>query len=249
VAGQYHTLYDGYGHSPAQKLHYASSAALLGGDLLLAGAYDMLHTSQLPMKAKLDALDLLRQAVFVVAGGELLDTEAAFVPPTADESLRIAQLKTSHYSFVTTLQMGAVLAGASAEVIHTLGQAGEAIGIAYQLADDLLGMFGNERITGKTTAGDLVEGKRTYLVERGLALTDTNGRKKLQAALGNPKATRKMQQAAKAVLVDSGAKAETEAMMVRKQTEATLLLTNIPLQDEARSSLTALFAKLAWREA
>ena len=74
------------------------------------------------------------------------------------------RLKTAVYSFEGPLQAGAVLAGAPEETVATLADFGREIGIAYQLVDDLLGVFGSEAETGKTTIGDLREGKRTVII-------------------------------------------------------------------------------------
>lgn len=249
VAGQYRTIYADHTADPLTTVHYAHSAALLGGDLLLAGAHDMLRASQLPAELRLAALELLSRAIFVVAGGELLDTEAAFVPQRPGASLRIAELKTAHYSFVTSMRMGALLAAASDTVMDTLERAGTAIGVAFQLADDLLGMFGDERVTGKSVAGDLTEGKYTYLIEQGLELSDAAGRKTLRAALGNPDVSDAMRQEAKALLVSSGAKAATEAMMDSKQAEALRLIDTVPFSVAARTQLQTLFSALVWRDA
>jgi geranylgeranyl diphosphate synthase type II len=74
------------------------------------------------------------------------------------------RLKTAVYSFECPLQAGAVLAGAPEPVVVALGVFGREVGIAYQIVDDLLGVFGLEAETGKTTIGDLREGKRTVLI-------------------------------------------------------------------------------------
>jgi geranylgeranyl diphosphate synthase type II len=84
--------------------------------------------------------------------------------PRVDDILTMERLKTAVYSFECPLQAGAILAGASEEVVATLGDFGREIGIAYQIVDDLLGVFGLEAETGKTTIGDLREGKRTVLI-------------------------------------------------------------------------------------
>jgi geranylgeranyl pyrophosphate synthase len=249
IAGQYRSMYAANVSDEVQNSHYSDSAALLAGDLLLAGAYRMLHQSALPSIQKLAALELLSQAVFVVAGGELLDTEAAFTAPEQGNSLRIAQLKTAHYSFTTTLQMGALLAGAPASLMDTLARAGDAIGIAFQLADDLLGMFGDSQTTGKSVAGDLLEGKRTYLIERALALTDGADHAMLLAMLGNAEATEADIQATKMILIECGAKSDTQAMMVKCQAEALDLIKSMPCSAEVLAELETLFDTLIWREA
>ena len=72
--------------------------------------------------------------------------------------------KTSAYSFALPLQAGAVLAGADEQTIDRLGEAGRALGVAFQLADDVIGVFGDPRHSGKSTTNDLRTGKQTPLL-------------------------------------------------------------------------------------
>ncbi len=79
--------------------------------------------------------------------------------------MTIAEQKTASYSFVSPLTMGAILAGASEDQRDLLKHFGTSIGIAYQLRDDIIGIFGNEEVTGKSSEGDIKEGKRTLLID------------------------------------------------------------------------------------
>src|SRR5690606_7703949 len=100
------------------------------------------------------------------AAGELIDVDfsTAVDMPRVDDILDMERFKTAVYSFESPLMAGAVLAGAGEDVITTLGDFGREIGIAYQVVDDVLGVFGEETQTGKTTIGDLREGKRTVMI-------------------------------------------------------------------------------------
>jgi geranylgeranyl diphosphate synthase type II len=111
-------------------------------------------------------LEVMDDALFASAAGELIDVDFSIAAdvPRVDDILTMERLKTAVYSFECPLQAGAILAGASEDVILTLGDFGREIGIAYQLVDDLLGVFGQEAETGKTTIGDLREGKRTVMI-------------------------------------------------------------------------------------
>ena len=95
----------------------------------------------------------------------------------------MVRLKTAVYPFECPLQAGAILAGASDAVVATLGDFGREIGIAFQLVDDLLGVFGAESLTGKTTLGDLREGKRTVLIAYA---TMRDGWAEFEGDFGNP---------------------------------------------------------------
>ena len=249
VAGRYQQTYGSYLTQADRTTHYANSAALLAGDLLLAGSYELIHTSRLTAERKARALSLLDEAVFVVGGGELLDTEAPFTGDDSADSLVVARLKTAQYSFVTPLTIGAVLAGAAEQDITHLRQAGEALGIAFQLTDDLLGIFGDEAVTGKSTKSDLREGKRTYLVERALELATKPEQERLLAVLGDPAITGADEQAVRDILIRCGAKAATEALVDEECEQALQKLEGAGLSTAARRGFTQLVHDLARRQA
>jgi geranylgeranyl diphosphate synthase type II len=143
--------------------HRGMSVAVVAGDLALAGAYRLIERCPVTEPVRSRLAEILDDAVFASAAGELIDVDLSLgsTKPTVDEVLEMERLKTAVYSFEKPLQAGAVLAGASDELVALLGEIGTNLGIAYQIVDDLLGVFGDERRTGKTTLGDLREGKRT----------------------------------------------------------------------------------------
>jgi geranylgeranyl diphosphate synthase type II len=157
--------------------HRGMSAAVIAGDLALTGASRLLL--QVPCDGPVQArlLDLLDEAVFVSAGGEMIDVELSLSDdlPTVDEILAMERAKTAVYSFEAPLQAGAVLAEAPEAVVRALGEFGREVGVAYQVVDDLLGVFGTQSDTGKTTLGDLREGKRTVLVAHAATTDDWFG--------------------------------------------------------------------------
>ncbi len=149
-----------------ERRRRAEHAALLVGDLLVGEAYGLTDD--------LDGIDpkvmgrtrrLFRTAMRTVVGGQLHDAEAPFMGDQAVSPRVIAHDKTAHYTFVTPLLVGATLAQAPDEELEKLQSIGEKTGIAYQLRDDILGVFGNPTVTGKSADGDLREGKRTLLSE------------------------------------------------------------------------------------
>ena len=159
-AGKYTQLKD------EDRLHYANAAAMLGGDLLLSSAYEVINTSAADAELKKEATLLLARSMFEVGGGELLDSESTFRDHGEGSELTIANYKTASYSFKGPLLTGALLARASAEQQQLLGEFALQIGIAYQLTDDMLGVFGDTTVMGKTTLGDIREGKKTFLIHQ-----------------------------------------------------------------------------------
>lgn len=166
VSGRYRDIATTAGISLPLAEHRGMSVAVIAGDLALAGAYRLVHECGADDLTRGRLVELLDDAVSASAAGEYADVDFSLQPtmPTVDEVAEMERLKTAWYSFEAPLQAGAVLAGAPLGTIDALGAVGRNIGIAYQIVDDVLGVFGEEDVTGKSAIGDLREGKRTVLI-------------------------------------------------------------------------------------
>lgn len=149
----------------AQATHYANSAGILAGDLLLSEAYNQLQNSKFDAETKLKMINQLTKSVFEVVGGELLDVEAAFVTNKNFNPMKIYRYKTASYSFMGPLLTGAYCAEVDEDTLVTLESFAELAGIAFQIQDDILGVLGDADKTGKSTTTDLREGKETLLID------------------------------------------------------------------------------------
>ncbi|MFC7762384.1 polyprenyl synthetase family protein [Catellatospora bangladeshensis] len=122
--------------------------------------------------------------------GEYLEVVAQamadFGPGAPARAARVVQLKTGRYSVVRPLQIGATLAGAPDAVLDGLAAYGEPLGEAFQLRDDVLGVFGDPARTGKSTLDDLRQGKPTQLLAEAYARADVRSRAVLSAHVGDP---------------------------------------------------------------
>lgn len=166
VAGRFTERALAHGAVGAQADVWAAAAAILAGDLALSEAHRAL--AMLPIERELRGrlLDLLDRAVFVSAAGELADVTntASKMPLSVAQVIATLEHKTAVYSFEAPLQAGAMLAGASVEAIRVLGLFGRLVGVAFQVTDDILGVFGDPARTGKSVVSDLREGKQTALI-------------------------------------------------------------------------------------
>ena len=192
---------------------------------------------------------MLAQSMFDVVGGELLDSEASILPYTAGDALKIALYKTARYSFVTPLLTGATLAEASEEQKQIMRQYAEVLGIAYQLVDDLLSMFGTEQETGKPTLGDIREGKRTFMVECAMDTMSTSEKILFNQAFGNQQATAESISQAKGLLITCGAKAKAEQMIADYKAKAYQAVDSLALDVPAKDKLTQLVSIVTERKA
>jgi geranylgeranyl diphosphate synthase type II len=154
----------GVGEAPANA--WAEASAILAGDLLIHSAGAIVARLTVGAEQRSALLDLFDESVFVTAAGELADVAFATTVevPALAQVLAMTQWKTAHYSFQAPLVAGAILADASEETIQALSEFGRLVGIAFQLRDDLLGVFGSSATTGKSTISDLREAKVTPLI-------------------------------------------------------------------------------------
>lgn len=247
IAGTYKTIYLPFVDKPTERTHFAHSAAILGGDLMLSASHELIASSPLASHEKSIAQQLIARSIFEVAGGELLDTESSFVPYIDGQAVKIARYKTAGYSFEIPLMTGARIAGISDEYAVYLREFSHTLGIAFQLVDDLLGVFGEEEMTGKSTVSDITEGKRTYMVEQANAAMSAAEKKQFEQTFGNPDATISEIESAKQLLVSSGAKAMTEQEIKRYAKEARTALHRIKISEKYREEFEKLIAKVTER--
>lgn len=194
---------------------FGAAAAILLGDLALVWADDMLRGAGLPADAAARAVAPWEAMRTEVLGGQYLDV---FVQSTGDTSaraaLRIDRYKTAAYTVERPLHLGAAIAGAGPELVGRYRRFGADIGVAFQLRDDLLGVFGDPAVTGKPAGDDLREGKRTLLlalaVERAAARGTPAATDAIERAVGDPDLTDEHLDRVRGLLEELGAVAAVE---------------------------------------
>jgi geranylgeranyl diphosphate synthase, type II len=166
VSGTFHANAVAAGADPEGAQDLGRTAGILAGDLALAAAIRAVATCGASMEVVHRLLDLFDAALHTTAAGELADVRLSLGQAGASlsESLTMEEQKTSAYSFTLPLQAGAMLAGADVATVARLGEAGRVLGIAFQLLDDLLGVFGDPARTGKSATNDLRTRKQTPLL-------------------------------------------------------------------------------------
>ncbi|TSI19406.1 polyprenyl synthetase family protein [Brevibacterium aurantiacum] len=145
---------------------WGNATALLGGDLMLTLAHSLLARLDVDDAKRRAILDIFDDTVFQSAAGEHSDVWLSLHLEEArsQEVLEMAGQKTAVYSFQAPLLIAAVLAGANTALAEELAAIAVQIGVVYQLRDDVLGLFGDEQVTGKSNFSDLREGKETLLI-------------------------------------------------------------------------------------
>jgi geranylgeranyl diphosphate synthase, type I len=229
---------------------FGAAAAILLGDLLLSWSEELFTSAIgcLPpdrASAAIAQFDVMRTEV---VAGQYLDMLAqargAFDP---DEALRVVEFKTSKYTVQRPLLIGATAAGGSPELLEVLSAYGLHIGEAFQLRDDLLGVFGDPSQTGKPASDDLREGKRTLLVALAYQAANPAQRALLEAAVGDPALTPDGVARLREVLRQTGAREQVERRIVQRAGEAARCVATGSLQPAAAQALLELAQAAAHR--
>ncbi len=166
---------------------FGRSAAVLMGDLLLSWSNEMLVSAALEVdgSAGRTAIAIYDICKAEVTAGQFLDVTAQTrAEVSVEEAMVVVRYKSAKYTVERPLQIGAALAGADDRLLDGLSDVALPLGEAFQLRDDVLGVFGDPDVTGKPAGDDLREGKRTVLVARALEMTDAAGRATILRTLG-----------------------------------------------------------------
>jgi geranylgeranyl diphosphate synthase type I len=220
---------------------FGNASAILLGDLCLVWSDELLHG------AGLDAITLARaRPIFdamrtEVTVGQYLDVQTQ---ASGDTSLAraglVARYKSAKYTVERPMLLGAALADAPAELSRAYSAYGLPLGEAFQLRDDILGVFGDPAVTGKPAGDDLREGKRTYLVAAALEKADTPSAALLTAGLGAPDLDADGVARLREVIVTSGALARTERRIEELTATAMDALSSVEIEAEAFGVLSDL---------
>ncbi|MFC7344079.1 polyprenyl synthetase family protein [Saccharopolyspora griseoalba] len=224
---------------------FGMAAAVLLGDLALAWSDDMLHSSGIGAEAMARALRPWRAMRTEVLSGQYLDVLGQVRgDETPEAALRICELKSASYSVQRPLELGAQIAGADQEALTALHRFGTDIGVAFQLRDDLLGVFGDPEVTGKPAGDDLREGKRTVLVAEAVAAARERGDDAslhlLRGVLGDPDLDEDRVAQAREALESLGAASAVDKRIAELTGSAMLALHAAGLDEPAASRLAEL---------
>ncbi|MBV9312774.1 MAG: polyprenyl synthetase family protein [Pseudonocardia sp.] len=194
---------------------FGAAAAILLGDLALAWADDMFNHAELSDGQRRRIRPVWAGMRTDMLGGQYLDSWCqASGADTVAAALRVNRFKTAAYTVERPLQLGAALAGAPRELVTAYRRFGVDIGTAFQLRDDLLGVFGDPQVTGKPVGDDLREGKRTVLMALAIQTARTRRRtaeaEVLTSALGDPELDAEGVDRVRNILCELGASAEVE---------------------------------------
>jgi geranylgeranyl diphosphate synthase type I len=230
---------------------FGESVAVLIGDLCLVWADRLLAHAALPPSRLMEVRRCYDQMRVETIAGQYLDVlgENDAANWSVDRALRVARYKTASYTVQRPLLFGACLAGtdADAPLIAAYTRYGLAVGEAFQLRDDLLGVYGDPATTGKPAVDDLRTGKPTTLLMLARQLATGGQRRALERA-GSPTGVRELARLADLV-ADTGAVARVEHMISDRVADALAALETASIDETARTALTGLATAATTRRA
>ena len=226
---------------------FGLSAAILAGDLALSWADDVVAAAALPPDAHHRVDEVWAHIRTEVLGGQYLDIVAeSSGAETVASAMNVNTYKTASYTVTRPLQLGAAAAADRPEVQEIFHRVGNDLGVAFQLRDDVLGVFGDPSVTGKPSGDDLRSGKRTVLLAEALELADKSdpaAATLLRGGVGTDLSDAQVHEL-RAAIESVGALSAVERHIGELTDRALELLAAAPVHDRAKAGLADL-ARLA----
>jgi geranylgeranyl diphosphate synthase type I len=221
--------------------HLGRCVAMLVGDLALSWSYELVHTAGLSADQLGRVLPVMHTMHAEVMHGQYLDLVSTVGRGCdAADPFTVIRYKTASYSFERPLHIGAALAGGGQDIADACTAWALPVGEAFQLRDDLLGVFGAEQSTGKSVLDDLREGKHTVLLCLALGRADRHGTDVLRSLVGRPDLTEEDAARIREVLVATGARQAVEEMICDRSNAAREALDHAPLPAPVCEALHAI---------
>lgn len=226
---------------------FGLSAAILLGDLALVWADDIVATAPIDNDAARRVRRVWAAIRTEVLGGQYLDiVNEASGSETVASALTVNIYKTASYTISRPLQFGAAAAADCPEILEAFHELGTSLGVAFQLRDDVLGVFGDPAVTGKPSGDDLRSGKRTVLLAEAVGLAEEHdpiAAKLLRTSVGTDLTDAQVKEVCQ-VIESVGALAAVEHRIDTLTRRALQILNAAPIDAQAKAGLTEL-ARLA----
>jgi geranylgeranyl diphosphate synthase, type I len=222
----------------SQAEHFGVSAAILLGDLAFAWSDEILHRAALTPVQFAAVLSLIGEMRNEVMLGQYLDLRGTgALTDDVEATLTVSRYKTAKYTVERPLHIGAALAGADPAVMDACTAYALPLGEAFQLRDDLLGVYGDVTSTGKSRLDDLRAGKNTTLVSLALRTAGPKQAARLRGLIGNPRLDEAEAEQVREVFAETGAKDTVEAMIENRYRQSVEALKGAPFAAEALFAL------------
>lgn len=224
--------------SDQDKLGY--DLAIIAGDIVYASAFDAFLSIKEDLRRKEKALKYFIQTAVFTAMGEIIDTlhgVKGIQRVTEKDVFLNYSLKTARYTFDCPMVVGAILAGAHPRDIRSLSELGLLVGQAFQIQDDIIGVFDTQKNIGKSILSDIAESKKTLLVCHAYRHLQGAARRKFLHHFNKPRKTYADLVAIRRIFLDGGS-LHYSLMEIKKRLERTHhLLTTLSMQKSYRRQI------------
>jgi geranylgeranyl diphosphate synthase, type I len=232
--------------------HYGISAAIICGDIVSIMGSEALISSDFPLREKLKAVEKFNKVVTSTCYGQMLDLDSEAEQDirkiSAEDVLAIHKMKTAVYTAEGPLHIGALLAGAGEKQLKALSDYAIPLGIAFQIQDDILGMFGDEKKTGKPVGSDLNEGKKTLLILKALEKAGKKERCIILGCLGNRQTSLEQIEDIRKIIVSTGSLEYSKSLAAKFAAECKEAIQKQGLDKDTTSVLAGLADYIVNRE-
>lgn len=205
TAHKLHESYHANKHLTGDSLHYGYSVATLSGLFGMHHASNLLLELNFPAQVLIKAIRGVNDAINVTAYGQVRDIyNQQVLNASENDVMEVHRLKTAHYTYFNPIQLGATLAGQEEESINKFKTYTEKAGIAFQIQDDILGVFGDPKDTGKSNMDDIMEGKATLLTVYARQHATSSQIEVLNKSIGNRKLSKELFENVQSILIETG---------------------------------------------
>lgn len=216
---------------------FGVNVAILCGDLCFSYSDELLNQSGLPSERILAARDVLQQMRTEVMVGQSLDLLYQAAGTNLEGALTVVKLKAARYTVERPLQIGGILAGAGDDLLRAYSAFAIPLGEAFQLRDDVLGVFGDPAVTGKPAADDLRGGKPTVMMTIAIERATSEQADHIVRLHGNPALDDAGEALLREVITVSGARETVECMIRDRRAKALAGLAATPMPDRVKEAL------------
>ncbi len=230
--------------------HISHSLAVCAGDLTESYATEAIFEANIPEDRKLPLIKKIHEVIEKTGYGQILDVMLEVLPlekVREEDVLAVHKYKTSHYTVECPLHLGAILAGAE-ELMGTYTNYAIPAGLAFQIKDDIIGVFGEEEVTGKPAGSDIREGKRTLLVLYAYKNGDEKQRRRILELLGKKDLTREELEEIREIFRETGSLEYSQQLMERLVAEAKEAIKDSNVAEPTKTILLELADYMVRRE-
>lgn len=215
------------------RTHFGNSMAIMLGNMTASMAYEIILNADFKSDLILKALNKIQKIVFMTISGQMIDVTMSYENEATERKIfKMNERKTAHYTFEGPIQLGCILAGASESYIDLFSAYALPLGKAFQIKDDIMGIFGNEKKIGKSVGSDISENKKTLLVAKALQNGNKEQKKIIKKYLGKENISKKEIEEFKKIIKETGSLKYSENLAKGFAGEALNALLNIDFKDE-----------------